>query len=294
LTAQTPTGRAGIKAQIESLNDGLLKDGPQTWHSALTGDAGQTSLIAAISRTARDSCGGLYGPQAAAQMQAQWEYLDAQQALTMAWYVNYLNDSGQSEFVMKTLRGYAGRRLEQTKLLRGVKDRDVEVLTEAGDTLVPTRTPLSCLPAGTTVQTDNRFVWWLDVGEMLPEEYQSDKVTLDIVQRTGLGALAGPRNVAYSNWQLSSKDEFAALVKLCGGSIGGDNDYFADAMRSRGFIFPPEGARIFSSREGSGFPVVFVDGAGWDGHPDSSTRASSLWRLAVGPDVTARYWYDHV
>jgi prefoldin subunit 5 len=77
-----------ITGKLEKLTDGLA-----TWDNCLRGVSGQTGLIHGWARKVRANCKNWFSAHSASAIQSHWDYYDAQQALTVAYLVDYYHQS---------------------------------------------------------------------------------------------------------------------------------------------------------------------------------------------------------
>ncbi|HEY1682787.1 MAG TPA: hypothetical protein VGF98_14170 [Candidatus Tumulicola sp.] len=115
----------------------MVSKGPETWHNHLIGTVG-TSVIVAASGIASDNP-EFYTQKSAQTFQDTWDLFDAQQAMTLFYYIEYLNatterdsdrpEGNQPAAVLDTIRTYLHHRQQQLILLRGQKRNVTQVMT---------------------------------------------------------------------------------------------------------------------------------------------------------------------
>ena len=106
-----------------------------TWNNCLMGGANQTSVIKAWGTAVYTHYYPVFGPDAAKAIQAQWDFVDAQQALSVMYLVEYYNEQGMPESAFSTINEWQQNRKAQLALLCAtIKASDsVYTLTKASD-----------------------------------------------------------------------------------------------------------------------------------------------------------------
>ncbi len=100
---------------------GLVSKGPETWHNHLIGTVGTSVLVAASGIASDDP--EFYTQKSAQTFQDTWDLFDAQQAMTLFYYIEYLNatteqdrdqpEGNQPAAVLDTIRTYLHHRQQQ-------------------------------------------------------------------------------------------------------------------------------------------------------------------------------------
>ena len=305
LLATAPDGIEGAKQDIQDLSGKDLLLGLNAWHDAMVGSSGQTGLIEAWGKDVHAANMDWHGPPAARAMQAQWDYLDAQQAMTVNFMVEHFNAGKQYAKARETLRQWHANREKQVRLLRGMKDGFVGFTTlDANDQVVSGRFGVNQLPPNCAVATGTGIMWFLTVSDQVAMGASEPEFQVNIAPWMGAVARAAATNqldAGGAGWQVFDIDTTYALMKFCGGDLGGDADHFWQAMKRSGFQFQldGDGARIWTAttipfiipvRIGR---VAMVDGQSW-WHPqwDAGAAASLLVGRRMRPGETEIYWYS--
>ncbi len=239
-----------VKKDIRTLMDADFLKGLNTWNSWLTGSSGQTSLLAAWSQAVCRNSGNFFNWGAAERIQKQWEFFDAQQALTVAYLVEHYNTNGDTDMVTSTLAAWQANRTAQLALLRGTTSQlDRFPVVGADGKRSAVETPLAnALPPDTMVSIKTSLMWYL---------YVSPRVQMGPSGATDLARYYWPAMTPWCNkaanatgktgWNAPSSDEFTQLAKECGGSAGGDTDSFRSQMIQQGLRISPLGIHIWTS-----------------------------------------------
>ena len=232
--------KGSITAELAELAD--KGTGLATWDNCLRGLSGQTSLIQGWGCKVRAHCDGWFSPHSALDIEAQWDYFDTHQALTVAYLVEYYNQNNEPTIAKSTLEKWSHNRQSQLRMLRGtlrqeekVIDSWVDVHLEAGQELlinlgtselpvknpsatpltvtVPhwTTMPLSFLPPNTAIHIPSSTMWCLKIGGEVSaasiENFGDKKLTFheiypSIVDITGV----------HDGWSLPSYDKIGSTL----------------------------------------------------------------------------------
>lgn len=146
-------GIEGTKSLIRGALDDAIGDAPDTWHNAICGNAGTTGLIEAWSQVVHVH-NAFFGPTAAGVIQSHWRYLDAQQAQSIMYCVEKLNDAGDHDGAKRVLTTWRTHRQSQLALLRGMLDgSDSFTYTNDDGTAATVTAGVNALPPHTTITT---------------------------------------------------------------------------------------------------------------------------------------------
>jgi len=242
-----PLQALDLKHKIQTLiQQPDYQTGPQTWHDALVGANGQTSLLRAWgSAVFNQQNVNLFDASQASKIQARWDCFDAQQAMTVWCVVEGYNSGAvpQPDLAKATLNAWWSNRKDQLKVLRGcVKTVDTFPEVVNGKSVTVT-TKLNCLPPYTLYSKGTKKLWML-----IPYGPVNTDVNFGQFQnayfawlqsnanKTGIGNTGG----IYYYWQPASDDDFVKFGLECGASLGPghDIDIFADALKQHGFLIP--------------------------------------------------------
>jgi hypothetical protein len=242
-----------LKAEINDLIKNNLETAVATWHNHLAGASGQTSVINAWGRAVYRHHTPVFGQAGAQAIQSQWDYFDAQQALSVMYLVNYYNEKGQQPLAIDTINDWQRNRKQQILLLRAnvtLQDQ-IYSLVEAGDGKYrhdTTNLYLRHLPPEVIKVGD-----FMCCKYILPQLKSSQwSPTLenpkggkwarygglgDFSARSGWGVpfdfhlegLTSPR------WIFPSLNELESIFSAIGATIGHDRDHFQDALNRAGF-----------------------------------------------------------
>ena len=298
----------GARADILALTDATLLKGPRTWHNALVGGSGQTGLIEAWGRDVFNAHAKWYAADAARAMQTQWNYLDAQQAMTVNFLVEHLNATHQRAKAIETLRQWHRNRGEQAAKLRGMVDAVLPYATIGADGQIVTGGfGVRHLPPYVAISVPTNIMWCLVVGA--PVAQGADEAAFQreiagdiaaVTTNTGVGAPETFGQATENFWQILGNDEIIAMMKECGGDVGGGADHFEMAMRARGFVFPEDHVRIWTNdaRDFAMFgpplrirTAMVENESWWHYNPDPTARAMVLLGRRLAPGEADNYWY---
>ena len=88
--------KGSIATELAKLTTGLA-----TWDNCLRGISGQTGLINGWGRKVRANCADWFSPVSALAIELHWDYFDAQQALTVAYLVEFYNQNDEPTMAKK-------------------------------------------------------------------------------------------------------------------------------------------------------------------------------------------------
>jgi hypothetical protein len=158
-----------IRTALYGPND--LDAAMETWHNSMCGFNGNTSIIKAWGVVVYNN-NPLFGLAASQAIQKNWEWFDAQQAMTMNYLVERCNSSNLSRLVPEKMERWRAYRLDQLALLRGmVKTTDIhysiDVQTQRASSYL---TLLKVLPAGVLIDLETQVMWALNVGSPVRQD----------------------------------------------------------------------------------------------------------------------------
>jgi hypothetical protein len=239
----------------------------------MCGFNGNTSIIKAWGVVVYNN-NPLFGLAASQAIQKNWEWFDAQQAMTMNYLVERCNSSSLSRLVPEKMERWRAYRLDQLALLRGmVKTTDIhysiDVQTQRASSYL---TLLKILPAGVLIDLETQVMWALNVGSPVRQDIfwnnqgkdntsgQAMWAANSAVRPSGctLGTSYATKTAAEYwfffnsgqcvNWRIPKSDELLKLMTKCGGQVGGSGaDRFQAAMQGKGFNFPSGQVRLWTS-----------------------------------------------
>jgi hypothetical protein len=295
-----PVQAFDLKNKIEALvRQPDYQIGPKTWHDALVGGNGQTSLLRAWGSVIFNQEGvHFFDSSQAAKIQARWECFDAQQAMTVWCLVEGYNGAvvPQPELAMSTLEEWWANRKVQLGVLRGCVN-SVDTFEEVvNGKSVPVTTKMNCLPPDTLYSKATQKLWMLtpygpvntagNAGELMAGYV---KWTSSSANKTGIIGGRGVNPITL--WETASDDDIVKLGLECGGSLGPghDRDTFAYALQQHGFrISDPAHFKVAgmcryrgSLDDSRSLCNVFVEGDSWD--PNGSGPAYFLSNRAIFP-----------
>jgi hypothetical protein len=238
-----------------------IYQGPATWNNALIGNPG-TSVIVAASRMA--SGAEFYTQDSAHKFQGLWDLLDAQQAMTLFYYVEHLNATKQQDRVLDTVRTYLRNRQQQMLLLRG-QERDVtETLTlsiSGNPRKIYGRFSGPALPPLTIVAHKPPYTMWslqltgpVPQGDWTYDRYcaatNATQQYIDVSKDAARGAFDNANEIVFDSLYFARPvgTQFEALVTAAGGTYDGDpGGQYVDALRGLGFVFPDGTTNVWTS-----------------------------------------------
>jgi hypothetical protein len=225
-----------------AIADPNYQSGLATWNDALMGTNGLTSLIVALSRAVFNKQ-QIFNQKQATLVQQYWDYIDAHQALTVSYIVDYLNATKRHDETTTLISTWYSNRAAQIALLRGVT-RDVDVFpTIDGKTVSDVRTPLNALPKSTLYSRSTGFMWFTQPlgpapGNILSwASYSNLLGSVDSLVQTVVPSRTG--------WGIPHGDGGDIMKKLaqdCGVDRGG-----VQAFIDSGFELDGPGVRIVST-----------------------------------------------
>jgi hypothetical protein len=322
LLSATQVARAGAMADIvRVMEQADFVNGLQDWNNALCGTGGDNPGLIAGWNDVVFHRSRLFGAKAAQDLQAHWDYYDAQQAMFMLYWTEHLNKTGQRTSVPGNLRLWQSYRRTQLAKLRGLA-RATDVMRTIGDSRAARfeETFINVLPEGVVVDTKTDIMWYLQIFPEVSEGvanvggWSGPPYEGALRHLRGCG-IAGPlfpmgaATVNYVapdcliNWRAPTVEELSDLVQFCGGEVGA-TDSFQSALEQNGFRFPPGPARLWTSsyrtgeskvRVGSGSAglrtisftrmlAAFVEGEKrWDPTLDVNAMAMALLCRSLSP-----------
>jgi hypothetical protein len=297
------TAIATQKDHIYSLFDPFYFAALEKWNLLIQGGVGDDiSLIKTWSALSYATATNYYGKEQAIGMQNLWDYIDAQQALTVSFLVDYYTshtptNPAQAQATLATWYRY---RVQQLGLLRGQARRSDNFSESGGSGTIKQRTTAlpNCLPLNTIVMkplndivSDSTVAMWLldlygPIGESAAACSDEDITngTYSAVQaaisKTGRGSSG-----LYGRWGRPTNFAFKALCNTLGGSVGnGGPDTFANAMSGAGFVFKPgsptriwSGEGVFQGGRAGVRSDIWVDGSTWSHDPPIPKSPACTW-----------------
>ena len=262
LRRSSDNARPGAMDTIRALMDGeTFLGAPEKWHNVLANSFDDQGLIQAWNKVVvrRNT---LFENKAAAQIQTHWDYYDAQQALSILFYVEFLNDRDQHEQVPDFLNQWRDKRRKQLTLLRGTI-REVDLFHTFNETKAPRAeaTFLRALPKGVIVDAKTDLMWWPKILPPMQQDYASMNTWASIDPSydpqqylNGCGTRlsdypefnAADLSQLYGRcdyWIVPTIEELSELITRCGGQLG-ERDDFKDALERNGFAFPPGAGEV--------------------------------------------------
>jgi hypothetical protein len=271
LTAK-PDEQLSIKQSITA-EFAKLPTGLATWDECLRGASGQTGLIEGWAWKIRMKCADWFSPRSAAAIQSHWDYFDAQQALTVAYLVEFHNQRKERTMARSVLETWSQNRQLQLRMLRGTSrheekvidswadvdiEPDKELLIDLGASNVQVKNPdptpltvvvpnwatmpLSSLPLNTAIHISSSTMWCLEIGEEVSansiETYGDKKIPFHAIYPS-VGDITG----IHDGWYLPSAEKVRGTLFTRAGI--NEVSEFYDGLSSLGFTFAPHGpARI--------------------------------------------------
>lgn len=273
---------------------------PALWNQTLCGYAGVTGLIEAWNRVVQTHHTN-FDVVAATAIQTQWETLDAQQALSVTYAIEYYNNAKQPDQAAAVMTTYKTNRTTQLALVLGgsAKSDSTEWTDAATKETATVVTTMSSLPPAVMLLSIDGGLMMCGTTIYGPIKRGDDEWLSDfnsslsllqnwIVQETGV----------IGTWNPPDTATLIDLLNHFGGSVGGGGaDSFGTAMTTSGFTFPDGPIRLwtglyYDSLTNHPFRNVFVDGDTW-WNPSTQSDDSAMLLLARTPsaDEVKRYWY---
>jgi hypothetical protein len=247
-------------------------NGIETWNDVLLGVAGKTGLLKAWGAAVLSRSKPYYGPVepkggGPRMVQAQWDYFDAQQALTANFLITYLRGTGEVPTANAMHKRWMQNRTAQIRSLRGgvlAVDRFPEK-TE-GVLVYYLVTQLNALPNEVILHATRGgawLMWYRRAGDAIPQGTGIDGRPMDI-QRNLASAVkdTGVRE----GWRLPSYAEFADLINnVLGGTRLGDgtSEKFAGNLQALGFTGLNRTPTIWFERDSKNRTVVQTENRPW-------------------------------
>lgn len=240
-----------ISRQIINLTKRLI-GADVTWHNAIVGSGGQTGLVEAwgrivFSNASIGSPKGWYDASSAKLTQEHWDFLDAQQAMSVYFLCEFYHKNDQPKSARNLLKAWHKNRSEQVKLLRGVLRPTIEYTTiNAKNEPVHGSWKVHALPNNVAISIIMDMMWYLPLAQIpsSPPQVFLDALAIYKKQVASDAILdSGLVNSGYPYfWDISGLDTIVQLVRYAGGTYGGRGSSscaFKAAMEQRGFVFPP-------------------------------------------------------
>lgn len=228
------------------INDPTYLRGVETWHNALSGLNGQTSLLRAWGKAVfHEPSASIFDQTQAGKIQSRWDAFDAQQALTVAYLVDHYNSKliPEPATAQRILAQWWGNRQVQLQALRGCVKK-VDVFPQAHDgNIVNVTTNLVFMP-DTMVYSRQSNCMWCTVPYGPLDFSNTEPGILNFIVARAENDAASRTNTA--GWFLPSQDELYHFAQECGGHFGFGTDLFTAEMNSHGFKIP-DGAQLASN-----------------------------------------------
>ena len=324
--ATSSTDLANCKAAILLVLDETITSAPSAWNNALGSDGSATNLIQSWSQVVHLHY-TFFGADASNALATHWAYLDAQQAQSVMYCVEWLNENGDRAGALRTLKDWRTSRTAQLALLRGMPyatDTFTYTSTDPNSTASESvSTAVLQLPtdiviadvSGAPMMYMLTFMGPISRGDG-PGLDQFDlnyvlTMTQNFTNYTPF-PIQGPATDVSTSWGVPYQGTLVEFLNKCGGSVGGGGaDQFATALGNQGFGIPVgQQLRLWTdvnrNSDGSevkyiaGFPQmpgpfrsIFVDGDSWwspSTNPDDSAWLLFQRRLQAGE--SDGYWYS--
>ena len=253
-------------------DDASYLNGIETWNDVLLGVAGRTGLLKAWGAAVLSRSKPYYGPVepkggGPRMVQAQWDYFDAQQALTANFLITYLRGTGEVPTANAMHKRWMQNRTAQIRSLRGgvlAVDRFPEKIE--GVLVYYLVTQLNALPNEVILHATRSgawLMWYRRAGDAIPQGTGIDGRPMDI-QRNWASAVkdTGVRD----GWRLPSYAEFADLINnVSGGTRLGDgtSEKFAGNLQALGFTGLYRSPTIWFERDSKNRTVVQTENRPW-------------------------------
>lgn len=203
---------ADVRSQLVAV-DAL---GLAYWHNALMGTGASPGLIELFSKSVAANNPNFYGAREAGLVEAWWQYMDAQQALTLNLLCEYRKLAGGDPKPL--LQRWRDNRVAQLQKLRGcVSTTDSLDLSAAG--LGKTDTQLYALPPGVVRQQGTDLMWG----------------TIDFPLQDATGILDRTKRLVsqsgFSDWKPATLTQILTLADA------GRGAYFVPRLQSAGMAY---------------------------------------------------------
>lgn len=236
LLKTSPSNAFATKVEIGLLLvDPDYQAGLHTWHNAMVGANGHTSLIAALSRAVFNKQ-PIFNQQQASLIQQYWDYFDAHQALTVSYLMDHLNNTKRHDDALNLLSTWYDNRTAQLALVRG-GTRAVDVFPKAsGKTVVTQQTPMNALPKSSLYSKSTGYVWFTNPLGPLPGRLFAWDQLQNLVHN--VNGLVQPLAPSPAAWSMVGDDTMKNLAADCGVSQKGmqafiDAGFELDNARTR-------------------------------------------------------------
>lgn len=308
------------KAAILDLFDASILEAPAAWNTVLGGDGTSPNLIDEWNKVVRLHH-AFFGPDAATALGTHWAWLDAQQAQSILYCVEYQNETGNRAAARQTLIDWRTNRTAQLALLRGMPfDTDVFTYTSNDPATTSPQTVTTPVKSAASLATITDIdgapmMYCLKLGG--PLSHGNDPYLADFNAHYLAAAqwaaeypgftVQGVETDTPTSWNVPSIGTLIEFLNKCGGSVGqGGADSFAGALRNQGFEFPPGTAlRLWTDVNRLGgtpmppgmatgpFRSIFVDGDSW-WNPSTSPDDSAYFVLQrrLNDGEADNYWYS--
>ena len=237
--------RDAQKNKMNRMIERNLLTGPHIWQDALSGAGGQSGLIAAWGRAVFRTY-SVYGPVQAAAAQKNYDFFDAQQAITVAFIIDYWKEQGNLARANQTRRDWYAARDGQRGLYRGgdrqydempVVDDNGRFSSDIAKTAANSFIP-SALPARTLFSKTNGLMWLLYgspivLGASGPSWSDFDAQISRVITEQNNSTKSNIKGIKIK-WDLppSPQQQIGQLITDCGGQIA----KFRDALYNQGFF----------------------------------------------------------
>ena len=239
------------KKFLQVANVDLLRAACEKWHNALVGFAGGQGILQLWSMAIHQNA-VVFGPKAAAAIQANWQYFDSEQARTVMFLIEALNAQEgdrnlaavrMSDDAMAAAALWRTRRLQQLAVLRGMpegRDKPFHYFANGRDQVE--QTPIKFLPANTLIDTATGLMWKRSVNYVSARGPTEDR-TMGDAEHACMRAQAHAKLYAaapapedmenFPGWMPAGLDEMQGLVR----DTGGSESQFTQALKNAGFVF---------------------------------------------------------
>lgn len=326
-SASTPAAAQTQRASIMAQMDHSIVSAPATWNNALTGVAGATGVIEAWNQVVHTHY-PYFGPAAAVAIAQHWAFIDAQQAQSVMYCVEWMNNQGDRAGALRTLTTWRDNRVAQLALLRGMPYSmdsftytDVDPAT--GTASVATiNTAVKMLPANVMITSvsGGPMMYYLTLMGPIQHGDAYDLSDFNTAYQPFVDAVASATGLAGQSvqtdagnqWNVPYQGTLVEFLNDCGGNVGGGGaDYFASALSDRGFTWSPQSQlRLWTdvNRLPDGTPMpdidpmmgigpfrsVFVDGdSWWNPSTNPGDTAWLLFQRRLNPGESDNYWYPN-
>lgn len=309
---------ASAKAAVNDVLNSTIALAPATWNTALCGTAGSTGVIAAWNRVAQTHYVH-FGTDATNAIQQHWQFLDAQQALSAMYAVEYYNNQNNPTAAAAVISTWHTNRKAQLGLLRAMpvgsdyaKWTDPATKISTYETTSLLQFPPNCVVVpldGAPLMCYLTICGPLAHGQVTNEDSEFDDNLYEIGKQIyantlWLGGLTPSGSVDDGDWNPPPIPMMVDLLNYFGGSVGGSGaDYFATALQNNGFSFPAGQLRLWTDAQRDSLErpedipyfsrSVFVDGdSWWNPSTDPNDTAMLLMVRRLYQREFPTYWYS--